>query len=112
LDICSLAFNSKQVIISFSCLQALNSGSATCYTIPLVSSEFMRRVPRLYKYQQRGFNILCPKTFHITDFLSTSVEECKETRCERIYRFRRQQFGENCDVYSMQKKFCDYYELN
>ncbi|CAF1119893.1 unnamed protein product [Rotaria sordida] len=103
LDICAAAFNSKQVIISFSCLQALNSGHATCYALPISSSEFVRRVSRLFKYQQRGFNILCPKEFDINAFLATAVEDCKEIRSERIYRFRRQHFGDNCGSFSIQR---------
>jgi hypothetical protein len=110
--VCAAAFNSRQVIISFGCLQALNSGHTTCYAIPISPSEFMRRVPRLYKYQQRGFHILCPKEFDINAFLATAVEDCKEIRSERIYRFQRQHFGDNCDSFSIQKKFCEYYGLN
>jgi hypothetical protein len=111
LDVCAAAFNSKQVIISFSCLQALNSGHTTCYAIPISPSEFMRTSARLYKYQKRGFNILCPKDFDINAFLSTAVEDCKEIRPQRIYQFRRQHFGDNCDSFSMQKTFCEYYNL-
>ncbi|CAF3664266.1 unnamed protein product [Rotaria socialis] len=46
LDIGAAAFNSKQVIISFSCLQALNTGHTICYAIPHNPSQFMRRVLR------------------------------------------------------------------
>lgn len=112
LDVCAAAFNSKQVIISFACLQALNSGHTTCYAIPTSSSQYMRRVPRLLKYQQRGFNILYPKQFDINAFLATSIQDCKETEPERIYRFRRERFGDNCDDFSIQKQFCEYYQLN
>lgn len=111
LDICATAFNAKQVIISFACLQALNSGHTTCYAIPKSPSEFMRRVPRLSKYQHRGFNILCPKEFNINAFLATSIEDCKETRSERLYRFRRRHFGDNCDSFELQKTFCENYAL-
>ncbi|CAF1364317.1 unnamed protein product [Rotaria magnacalcarata] len=111
LDICAAAFNSKKVIISFACLQALNSGFTTCYAVPFSTSEFMKRAPRFYKYQQRGFNILIPQQFDINKFLATPVEDCKETRPEQIYRFRRRHFGDNCDSFSIQKKFCEYYNL-
>ncbi|CAF3941131.1 unnamed protein product [Rotaria magnacalcarata] len=109
--ICAAAFNSKKVIISFACLQALNSGFTTCYAVPFSTSEFMKRAPRFYKYQQRGFNILIPQQFDINKFLATPVEDCKETRPEQIYRFRRRHFGDNCDSFSIQKKFCEYYNL-
>ncbi|CAF1196993.1 unnamed protein product [Adineta ricciae] len=112
LDVCAAAFNSKQVTISFACLQALNSGHATCYDMPTSSSQYMRRVVRLLKYEQRGFNILYPKQFDINTFLSTPIEDCKETQPERIYRFRRRHFGDNCDHFSIQKQFCEYYRLN
>lgn len=111
LDICAAAFNSKTVTISFSCLQALNSGHATCYAVPISTSQFMRRVPRLYKYQQRGYNILCPHEFDINQFLATSVENCKETQPQRTYRFRRRHFGDNCDSFNMQKQFYQHYKL-
>ncbi|CAF3744645.1 unnamed protein product [Rotaria socialis] len=112
LDICAAAFNSKRVIISFSCLQALNTGHTICYAIPRNPSQFMRRVLRFHKYQQRGFNILCAHEFDIKAFLTTAVENCNESRPERLYRFRRQHFGDNCDTFSLQKKFCEYYKLN
>jgi hypothetical protein len=112
LDVCAAAFNSKQVIISFGCLQALNSAHTTCYAIPTSPSQYMRRATRFLKYQRRGFNILCPKEFNIDAFLSTRIEDCAEIRPERIYRFRRQHFGENCDSFCMQTKFCEYYHLN
>ena len=112
LDICAAAFDSTKVIISFSCLQALNSGHTVCYAIPKTPSEFMRRVSRLVKYQRRGFNILCPRDFDINAFLATRVEDCKEIRSERMYRFRRQHFGDNCDAFLIQKKFCEYFNLN
>ncbi|CAF1368428.1 unnamed protein product [Rotaria magnacalcarata] len=111
LDICAAAFNSKTVTMTFSCLQALNSGHTTCYAVPLSTSEIMRRVPRIYKYQQRGYNILCPHEFNINEFLATPVENCKESRPERTYRFRRQQFGDNCDTFALQKQFCQHYKL-
>ncbi|CAF3265137.1 unnamed protein product [Rotaria socialis] len=111
LDICGAAFNSQKVIISFSCLQALNSGHTTCYCIPVTPSQFMRRVPRLYKYQQRGFNILCPHQFDINKFLATCIEDCKESQPERTYRFQRRFFGDNCDSFCIQKKFCEHYRL-
>ncbi|CAF3420621.1 unnamed protein product [Rotaria socialis] len=111
LDICAAAFNSKKVIISFACLQALNSDFTTCYAVPFSTSKFTRRAPRLYKYQQRGFNILIPQQFDINKFLATPVEDCKEARPEQIYRFRRTHFGDNCDSFSIQKKFCEYYNL-
>ncbi|CAF2066982.1 unnamed protein product [Rotaria magnacalcarata] len=111
LDICGAAFNSQKVIISFSCLQALNSGHTTCYCIPVTPSQFMRRVPRLYKYQQRGFNILCPHQFDINKFLATRIEDCKESQPERTYRFQRRFFGDNCDSFCIQKKFCEHYRL-
>ncbi|CAF3928757.1 unnamed protein product [Adineta steineri] len=109
LDICAAAFNSKEVIISFSCLQALNSGHTTCYDVPISASEFIRKAQRLVKYQQRGFNILCPKEFDINAYLATAVEDCKEIQSARIYRFRRCKFGDNCDSFFLQKKFCEYY---
>jgi hypothetical protein len=112
LDVCAAAFNSKEVIISFACLQALNTGHTTCYAMPTSPSQYMRRVTRVLKYQRRGFNILYPKEFNINAFLSTRIEDCTEIRPERIYRFRRQHFGDNCDSFSMQKKFCEYYHLN
>jgi hypothetical protein len=111
LDICSAGLHNRQVIISFSCLQALNSGHTTCYAMPKSRSEFMRRVPRLFKYQKRGYNILCPKEFNINSLLATSIEDCNEARPERLYRFRRRHFGENCDSFAIQKKFCEYYKL-
>ncbi|CAF1475053.1 unnamed protein product [Adineta steineri] len=109
LDICAAAFNSKEVIISFSCLQALNSGHTTCYDVPISASEFIRKAQRLVKYQQRGFNILCPKEFDINAYLDTAVEDCKELQSARIYRFRRHKFGDNCDSFFLQKKFCENY---
>ncbi|CAF1364737.1 unnamed protein product [Adineta steineri] len=109
LDICAAAFNSKEVIISFSCLQALNTGHSTCYDIPISTSDFVKRAIRLYKYQQRGFNILCPKEFNIDAFLNTTVEDCKQNGFEQIYLFRKKQFGNSCDSFSIQKKFCEYY---
>ena len=111
LDICSAALHDKQVIISFSCLQAFNSGHTVCYAMPKSQSEFMRRVLRFFKYQKRGFNILCPKQFDINALLATCVEDCNELRPERLYRFRRQHFGDNCDSFEIQKKFCEYYKL-
>ncbi|CAF1663489.1 unnamed protein product [Rotaria magnacalcarata] len=107
LDICGAAFNSQKVIISFSCLQALNSGHTTCYCIPVTPSQFMRRVPRLYKYQQRGFNILCPHQFDINKFLATRIEDCKESQPQRTYRFQRRFFGDNCDSFCIQKSFAN-----
>ncbi|CAF1496933.1 unnamed protein product [Adineta steineri] len=109
LDICAAAFNSKEVIISFSCLQALNSGHTTCYDVPISASEFIRKAQRLVKYQQRGFNILCPKEFDVDAYLATAVEDCKEIQSARIYRFRRYKFGDNCDSFFLQKKFCENY---
>ncbi len=111
LDVCGAAFNSKQVTITYACLQALNSGYATCYAIPKSPSEIMRRVSRLYKYQQRGYNFLCPKEFDINAFMNTAIEDCRETRSARMYRFRKRQFGDNCDSFEVQKKFCEYYNL-
>ncbi|CAF3768088.1 unnamed protein product [Rotaria sp. Silwood1] len=111
LDICACAFDSKRVLISFSCLQALNSGHTTCYAMPVTNSQYMRRVPRLLKYQQRGFNILCPKEFDINAFLTTSIENCNESQFERTYRFRRRHFGDNHDSFCLQKKFCEHHSL-
>ena len=79
--------------------------------VPVSTSQFMRRILRLHKYQQRGYNILCPHEFDINQFLGTSIENCKETRPERIYRFRRRHFGDNCDSFSIQKQFCEHYKL-
>ncbi|CAF1450442.1 unnamed protein product [Adineta steineri] len=109
LDICAAAFNSKEVIISFSCLQALNSDHTTCYDVPISASQFIRKAQRLVKYQQRGFNIQCPKEFDINAYLATAVEDCREIQSARIYRFRRYKFGDNCDLFFLQKKFCEYY---
>ncbi|CAF1459703.1 unnamed protein product [Adineta steineri] len=105
LDICAAAFNSNKVIISFSCLQALNSGYTTSYDIPISPSKFIKRATRFHKYQQRGFNILCPKDFDIDTFLNTIVKDCKQIPSERTYRSRTQQFGDNCDSFSVQKSF-------
>jgi hypothetical protein len=66
---------------------------------------------RLYKYQLRGYNILCPKDFDINGFFNKAIEDCKETALERTYRFQRRQFGENCDSFELQKKFCEFYQL-
>jgi len=112
LDVCAATFNSKQIIVSFACLQALNPGHTICYAMPTSPSQYMRRVPRLLEHQQRGFNILYPKQFDMNTFLFTRIEDCKETRLERIYRFRRRHFGDNCDCFSIQKQFCEYYRLN
>lgn len=111
LDICGACFNSKRVFISFACLQALNTGYTTCYAMPLTPSQMMRRVPRLHKYQQRGFNILCPQQFDIDAFLATPIENCSEFQPERAYRFRRRHFGDNCDSFSIQKQFCNHYNI-
>lgn len=112
LDICAAAFNSKQVIISFGCLQALNTGYTTCYTNLHTKSEFIKRAIRLSKYQRRGFNFLFPKGFDVNEFLMTVVEDCKETQSERLYRFRRGRFGDNCDCFNVQKRFFEYFESN
>ena len=112
LDVCAAAFNSMEVIISFGCLQALNTGYTTCHANLHSPSEFMKRATRLSKYQRRGFNILCPKGFNIDTFLATNIEDCKETRRQRSYRFQTGQFGSNCDCFEMQKQFCEYFELN
>ncbi|CAF4103243.1 unnamed protein product, partial [Adineta steineri] len=93
LDICAAAFNSNEVIISFSCLQALKSGYTTCYDIPISPSKFVKRAIRFHKYQQRGFSILCPKDFDVDAFFNTIVKDCKQIPSERTYRFRTQQFG-------------------
>ena len=111
LDICAAAFNSRQVIITCACLQALNSGCSTCYAMSNSSSKFVKRMTRLYKYQLRGYNILCPKDFDINTFINAAIEDCSETQSARSYRFRRQQFGENCDSFELQRKFCQYYKL-
>ena len=80
--------------------------------MPTSSSQYVRRATRLLKYQQRGFNILYPKQFDINAFLFTAIEHCKETQPERIYRFRREHFGDNCDDFSIQKQFCEHDRLN
>lgn len=111
LDICSIALHNRKVIMSFSCLQALNSGHTTCYATPIVPSQFMRKVLRFSKYQRKGFNVLFPKEFNISTFCNTNIENCNETQPEKTYRFRRAQFGENCDSFKMQKTFCEYYKF-
>lgn len=111
LDICSAAFDSNQISITFGCLQALNSGHTTCCSLPASPSQFMSRASRFLKYQQRGFNVLCPKQFNLQAFLSTDVKQCNESHAQRSYRFYRTFFGVNCDSFSMQEKFCEYYNL-
>ena len=111
MDICGAAFNSKEVIVSFACLQALNSGYTTCYVTPKFQSEYTRPLLRLSKYIKRGFNILFPKEFNLSAFLSTKVEDCREDPLENFYRFRTGRFGENCDYYAIQKKFCENFKL-
>ncbi|UJR13047.1 hypothetical protein I4U23_000073 [Adineta vaga] len=85
LDVCAAAFNSKEVIISFACLQALNTDHTTCYAMPTSPSQYMRGVTRVLKYQRRGFNILYPKEFNMNAFLSTRIEDCRDVRCQRQY---------------------------
>ena len=111
LDICAAAFNSKQVLISFSCLQSLNTGYTTCYALSNSSADFVRRAMRLAKYQQRGFNFLCPNGFHLVTFLATNIQNCQETQQERMYHFEKGHFGDNCDCFEVQKKFCERFGL-
>ena len=111
LDICAAAFNSKKVFISFGCLQSLNTGYTTCFALSNSSADFVKRATRLAKYQQRGFNILCPNGFHISAFLATHIENAQETRRERTYRFRKGHFGDNCDCFEVQRKFCEHFGL-
>lgn len=111
LDICAAAFDSKEVIVTYACLQALNSGFSTCYAFSSSRSKCVTRTIRSKKYLQRGYNILCPKEFHIQAFMNTPIEDCTENQYERMYRFRRRQFGENCDSFGLQEKFCQCYNL-
>ncbi|CAF3625967.1 unnamed protein product [Rotaria socialis] len=111
LDICSVAFDSKTIITTFVGIQALNTGHATCYTVPISKSHYMRRVPRYRKYLQRGFNIIFPTEFDTNTLYNTIIEDCKENTTERTYRFRRKNFGDNCDSFFIQKRFCEKYNL-
>ncbi|CAF2714353.1 unnamed protein product [Rotaria sp. Silwood2] len=110
IDLLFLKQNSR-LFKTADCLQALNSGHTTCYAMPVTTSQYMRRVSRLLKYQQRGFNILCPEEFDINAFLATSIEHCNESQLEKMYRFRRRHFNDNYDSFCLQKKFCKHYNL-
>jgi hypothetical protein len=111
LDVCGAGFNWSKVTISFACLQALNSGHTTCYATRVIPSDLMIRVSRLYKSQQGGLNIQCPNEFDTSAFLWTSLQDCNEIRPKRLYRFRRERFGDNCDAYSIQKRFWSYCQI-
>ena len=110
LDICGAAFDSKQVIISFACLQALTTGHSTYYAMSNVRSKSMKQVRRLHKYQQRGYNILCPKTFDLHTFLITPLDNDSNLSVHS-YPSRKNYFGHNCDYFGAQKQFCEYYGL-
>ncbi|CAF3352705.1 unnamed protein product [Rotaria sp. Silwood2] len=110
IDLLFLKQNSR-LFKTADCSQALNSGHTTCYAMPVTTSQYTRRVSLLLKYQQRGFNILCPKEFDINSFLATSIEHCNESQPERMYRFRRRHFGDNYDSFCLQKKLCEHYNL-
>lgn len=111
LDICSAAFNSKDVIISFACMQALSTGHSTYYAMSNNRNKLIRQLRRLYKYHQRGYNILCPKNFDLQHFLSTSIENPNANAEQQSYSSHRQYFGDNCDFFQVQKRFCEHYGL-
>ncbi len=111
IDICACAFDSKRVLISFGCLQALNTGFTTYCAMSDNETDMMKRVYRLRKYIRRGYNILFPKNCDINTFINTTIRNCDQNQTETSLIFCKKYFGNNYDFYRMQKQFCEHYGL-
>ncbi|CAF2925058.1 unnamed protein product, partial [Rotaria sp. Silwood2] len=112
IDVIQICFDDKNVLCTWACIRALNTGTFICYNLTNNLTTLARTAIRISKYYQKGFKLLYPYEFAINDFLSLTVYELKHTQNPNYYSSTKEQFGSNHDYFRLQKNLWTYISLN
>eukprot|EP01080_Neovahlkampfia_damariscottae_P007072 gene7072-11235_t len=85
MDCCQIGFNGKQVMVTHSFIQSINTGTMMNYH--LRDSMTTKSINRIEKYRKRGFSFLCPDQYDYYDMTLSKEEEEEEDDEEEDFEY-------------------------